>query len=75
MKTFRVMIPALLELEVESKDADTAIEAVNAAFKRADPLNTPNVRLAVSSSLQPIVRARVLDAVAQGRAYLKGGVG
>ena len=72
MNTYRVMVPALLDLEVEAGSAQDALEAVNDAFTRADPLNTPDVRLSVGTSLKPIVRARVLDAVAQGPAHLDG---
>jgi hypothetical protein len=69
MPLFRVYQPVELDIEVEAKDADSALAAIEEAFKRPDPLSSPNVRIQVQSSLV-VVRARVLDATPQGSARL-----
>jgi hypothetical protein len=70
LKTFRVRLPVLLDIEVQAVDPLTALETIDIAFTRADPLNTPTVRLVPQTSLAPMPRARVLDARAQGPARM-----
>jgi hypothetical protein len=71
MKRFRILIPVLLDLEIEADDALNAVRAVDNAFALPDPLNSPSVRLGVRSALAPLVRGRLLHATPQGPARLK----
>ena len=70
MPLFRVSLPVQLDIEVDATDALTARRLIDDAFKRVDPLNSPNVRVQVKSSLGQVARASVLDATAQGRAFI-----
>jgi len=70
MKTFRVTIPVLLELEVAAVDPIVARDAVERAFHTLDPLVHARVGLAVTSSLQPLMRAVIVGARAQGPARI-----
>jgi hypothetical protein len=66
--TFHVRKPVMLEIEIETADGLSATRMIDEAFQRADPLNTPDVRLRTASSIS--ASARVLDALAQGPALL-----
>jgi hypothetical protein len=70
MPLFRVSLPVQLDIEVDATDALTARRLIDDAFKRVDPLNSPNVRVQVKSSLGQLARASVLDATAQGPAFI-----
>jgi hypothetical protein len=69
MPLFRVYQPVELDIQVEAQDGAGALLAIEDAFKRPDPLHSPNVRIQVHSSLR-VVRAQVLDATPQGPARL-----
>ena len=51
MPLFRVSLPVQLDIEVDATDALTARRLIDDAFKRVDPLYSPNVRVQVKSSL------------------------
>ena len=57
MPLFRVSLPVQLDIEVDATDALTARRLIDDAFKRVDPLNSPNVRVQVKSSLSQVARA------------------
>jgi len=71
MKTFRISIPVLLELEVQADDPMLAREAVERAFHTLDPLSHARVGLAVTSSLQPLTHAVIVGARSQGPARIR----
>jgi hypothetical protein len=68
MPLFRVDQLVELNIEVEAQDGAGALLAIEEAFRRPDPLQSPNVRIQAQSLV--VVRARVLDATPQGPARL-----
>lgn len=69
MDKFIVRIPITLTLEVEAPDADAAVQAVDGAFQRADPFQSPNITLVPKSALVPLRKAHIVGVIVTGPAF------